>query len=100
MTYIGETLGKIVIKERYIWMITAKRYETAPAASMCIEMSSTHSRTRHVLVVDPGINNTLTHARLTIDYLDNGRVMRSLCCGQDHKQGRCPYRPLCVYVVC
>lgn len=66
---------------------------TSRYANICVEMSTTHSRPNHLLVVVPGINGTVTHAQITIEYRDNGRRLCSLCSSPLHLEGTCPHKP-------
>lgn len=93
LTYIAQALGAIGCKDiGYTWP-AAERNEPAGSAEICLEISLNHSRPKHVLVLVPGIEDTFTHAKLTIEYLDRDRVECSLCSSPEHPEGKCPHRP-------
>ncbi|KAK1396999.1 hypothetical protein POM88_006862 [Heracleum sosnowskyi] len=71
LTYIARALGTILRKDvGFTWKVSAEKNETAGYAHICVQMSVTHSRPKYLLVVVPGNNDTFTHARITVDYLD------------------------------
>ncbi|KAK1379538.1 hypothetical protein POM88_026282 [Heracleum sosnowskyi] len=94
LTYISGALGTILRKDvGSPWKVFAKKNETAGYAYICVQMSVTHSRPKYLVVVEPGNNDTFTHARITVDYLDTGRDFYSLCCSTEHhEESCCPHK--------
>ncbi|KAK1393966.1 hypothetical protein POM88_013022 [Heracleum sosnowskyi] len=93
-TYIAGALGTILCKDvGFTWKLHAEKNETAGYAHICVQMSVTHSRPKYFLVVLPGNNDTFTHERITVDYLDTGRDFCSLHCStKHHEESCCPHK--------
>ncbi|KAK1349765.1 hypothetical protein POM88_054790 [Heracleum sosnowskyi] len=94
LTYIVGALGTILRKDvGSTWKVSVEKNETSGYAHICVQMSVTHSRPKYFLVVVPGNNDTFTHARITVDYLDTGRDFCSLYCSTEHhEESYCPHK--------
>lgn len=92
LTYIPEVLSDILCNDSgFTWQIVADKYEISKYANICVEMSNTNSRLKYLLVVVLKIKGTFTHSQITIEYLDKGKDLCSLCSSPEHVEGSCPY---------
>lgn len=89
---IINALDKLIQPKGYTWT-NNKANHPVLYAKLLLELSLTHSKRKHLLLLVPGFDDIFTHAKITIDYLGKHECC-PLCSHLDHFERSGPHNPL------